>query len=151
MTAINSRWHRRCAWTFSVIIVCLAHRTRGRRLNSYCRFGIPAFTSVVLNLTAIVFAFGSRPNTDNPGVTLAIGVFVAGIIQLVDKIPSMLKLGLCDDRDLTGTRRRTSYRHVNDSAILGSSMGQISVLLSSSIATLLATGSVTWPVLPDRL
>jgi putative peptidoglycan lipid II flippase len=36
-------------------------------------------------------------------------------------------------------------------ALIGSSMGQISVLISSSIATLLATGSVAWLYYADRL
>jgi putative peptidoglycan lipid II flippase len=100
----------------------------------------------------IVFALWIAPNTANPGVTLAIGVFVAGVIQLAIQIPSMLKLGLL-------RRPRFNWRHEGVQrigrlmvpAIVGSSMGQISVLLSSSIATLLATGSVAWLYYADRL
>ena len=139
-------------WTFPYLLFVSLTALAGGVLNSYGRFGIPAFTSVALNLTAIVFAVWIAPNTDNPGVTLAIGVFVAGLIQLSMQIPSMLKLGLL-------RRPRFNWRHegvrrigtLMIPAILGSSMGQISVLLSSSIATLLATGSVAWLYYADRL
>jgi len=139
-------------WTFPYLLFVSLTALAGGVLNSYGRFGIPAFTSVALNLTAIVFAAWIAPHTTNPGVTLAIGVFVAGVIQLAMQIPSMLKLGLL-------RRPRFNWRHEGVQrisklmvpAIIGSSMGQISVLLSSSIATLLATGSVAWLYYADRL
>lgn len=139
-------------WTFPYLLFVSLTALAGGVLNSYGRFGIPAFTSVALNLTAIVFAAWIAPHTDSPGVTLAIGVFVAGVIQLAMQIPSMLKLGLL-------RRPRFNWRHEGVQrigklmvpAIIGSSMGQISVLLSSSIATLLATGSVAWLYFADRL
>jgi putative peptidoglycan lipid II flippase len=139
-------------WTFPYLLFVSLTALAGGALNSYGRFGIPAFTSVALNLTAIVFALWIAPHTDNPGVTLAIGVFVAGIIQLSMQIPSMLKLGLLRwprfNWNHEGVRR---IAKLMVPAIVGSSMGQISVLLSSSIATLLATGSVAWLYYADRL
>jgi putative peptidoglycan lipid II flippase len=64
----------------------------------------------------------------------------------------MLKLGLI-------RRPRFNWRHegvrriakLMGPAIIGSSMGQISVLMSSSIATLLIPGSVAWLYFADRL
>ena len=139
-------------WTFPYLLFVSLTALAGGALNSYGQFGIPAFTSVALNLTAIVFAVWIAPHTASPGVTLAIGVFVAGVIQLAIQIPPMLKLGLL-------RRPRFNWRHEGVArigklmipAILGSSMGQISVLLSSSIATMLATGSVAWLYYADRL
>jgi putative peptidoglycan lipid II flippase len=139
-------------WTFPYLFFVSLTALAGGVLNSYGRFGIPAFTSVALNLTAIVFAVWIAPYTSNPGVTLAIGVFVAGVIQLAMQIPSMLRLGLL-------RRPRFHWRHdgvrrigaLMVPAIVGSSMGQISVLLSTSIASLLATGSVAWLYYADRL
>jgi len=139
-------------WTFPYLLFVSLTALAGGVLNSYGRFGIPAFTSVALNLTAIVFAVWIAPYTSNPGVTLAIGVFVAGVIQLAMQIPSMFRLGLL-------RRPRFNWRHegvrrigkLMVPAIIGSSMGQISVLLSSSIATLMATGSVAWLYYADRL
>jgi putative peptidoglycan lipid II flippase len=139
-------------WTFPYILFVSLTALAGGALNSYGRYGIPAFTSTALNLTAIVFALWIAPHTDAPEVTLAIGVFVAGVIQLAMQIPPMLKLGLL-------RRPRFNWRHpgvkrianLMGPAIIGSSMGQISVLLSSSIATLLIPGSVAWLYFADRL
>ncbi|HTE42514.1 MAG TPA: murein biosynthesis integral membrane protein MurJ, partial [Steroidobacteraceae bacterium] len=139
-------------WTFPYLVFVSLTALAGGVLNSYGRFGIPAFTSVALNLTAIVFAVWIAPGTKSPGVTLAIGIFVAGIIQLAMQIPPLLRLKLL-------RRPKFNWQHEGVQrisklmlpAIIGSSMGQISVLLSSSIATLLATGSVAWLYYADRL
>jgi putative peptidoglycan lipid II flippase len=139
-------------WTFPYLFFISLTALAGGVLNSYGRFAIPALTSVALNLTAIVFAAWIAPHTGKPGVTLAIGVFVAGAIQLAIQIPPLLSL-----RMLKRPRWHSSHEGVKRvarlmlPAILGSSMGQISVLLSSSIATLLATGSVAWLYYADRL
>jgi len=139
-------------WTFPYLLFISLTALAGGALNSYGRYGIPAFTSTALNLTAIVFAMWIAPRTRTPEVTLAIGVFVAGVIQLAMQLPSLLKLGLL-------RRPRFNWNHpgvqriarLMGPAIVGSSMGQISVLLSSSIATLLTTGSVAWLYYADRL
>jgi putative peptidoglycan lipid II flippase len=139
-------------WTFPYLLFVSLTALAGGALNSYGRYGIPAFTSTALNVTAIVFAVWIAPRTRTPEVTLAIGIFIAGVIQLGMQIPSLLKLGLL-------RRPRFNWRHegvqrivrLMGPAIIGSSMGQISVLLSSSIATLLATGSVAWLYYADRL
>jgi putative peptidoglycan lipid II flippase len=139
-------------WTFPYLFFISLTALAGGVLNSYGRFAIPALTSVALNLTAIVFAAWIAPHTANPGVTLAIGVFVAGIIQLAFNVPPLLRLRLL-------RRPRWNFAHegvrrigkLMVPAILGSSMGQVSVLISSSIATLLATGSVAWLYYADRL
>ena len=139
-------------WTFPYLFFISLTALAGGVLNSYGRFAVPAVTSVALNLTAIVFAAWIAPHTGNPGVTLAIGVFVAGVIQLAIQVPPLLSLRL-----LRRPRWHWSHEGVKRigrlmlPAILGSSMGQISVLLSSSIATLLATGSVAWLYYADRL
>src|SRR5215216_1243717 len=111
-------------WTFPYLFLISLTALAGGVLNSYGRFAIPAMTSVALNLTAIVFAAWIAPHTANPGVTLAIGVFVAGAIQLVIQIPPLLKLRLI-------RRPRWNYSHegvrrigrLMVPAILGSSVG----------------------------
>jgi putative peptidoglycan lipid II flippase len=139
-------------WTFPYLFFVSLTALAGGVLNSYGKFAIPALTSVALNLTAIVFAAWIAPHTASPGVTLAIGVFVAGIIQLSIQVPPLLKLRLL--RRPRWDPRHEGVRRIGKlmiPAIIGSSMGQISVLISSSIATLLATGSVAWLYYADRL
>jgi putative peptidoglycan lipid II flippase len=139
-------------WTFPYLLFISLTALGGSVLNTYERFALPAFTSVALNLTAIVFAAGIAPHTATPEVTLAIGVFVGGVVQLVMQLPALLRLKL-----IRRPRWQWSHEGVRRiarlmlPAILGSSMGQVSVLLSSSIATLLSTGSVAWLYYADRL
>lgn len=121
-------------------------------LNSYGRFAVPAFTQVIMNVVMIVFASLIAPLTANPGLTLAIGVFVAGALQLVFQVPSVARLGL-----LAWPRWRPAMEGVRRigrlmvPGILGSSMAQVSLLLDTLIASFLMTGSIAWLYYADRL
>ena len=56
-------------------------------LNAHGRFGVPAFTPVLLNLALIACAFGWRPLLATPIMALAWGVLVAGVAQLAFQLP----------------------------------------------------------------
>jgi putative peptidoglycan lipid II flippase len=121
-------------------------------LNSYGRFGVPAFNSTLMNLVMILFAVGIAPYFPNPGLVLAIGVFVSGIAQLVAQYPALAKLGLL-------VRPRWGWNHEGVRrigrlmlpGIFGSSVAQVSLLLDTVIASFLATGSIAWMYYADRL
>lgn len=121
-------------------------------LNSYGRFAVPAFTQVIMNVTMIVFATFIAVNSANPGLALAIGVFVAGALQLVFQLPAVARLGL-----LSWPRWRPAAEGVRKIAklmipgIIGSSMAQVSLLLDTIIASFLITGSIAWLYYADRL
>ena len=121
-------------------------------LNSYGRFAIPAFTQVIMNVVMIVFAIGIATHTANPGLTLAIGVFVAGALQLAFQLPAVARLGL-----LSWPRWRPAMEGVRRigrlmiPGIIGSSMAQVSLLLDTLIASFLVTGSIAWLYYADRL
>ncbi len=121
-------------------------------LNSYGRFAVPAFTQVIMNVTMIVFATVVAVNSANPGLALAIGVFVAGALQLVFQLPAVARLGL-----LSWPRWRPAAEGVRKIAklmipgIIGSSMAQVSLLLDTIIASFLVTGSIAWLYYADRL
>jgi putative peptidoglycan lipid II flippase len=121
-------------------------------LNSYGRFAVPAFTQVVMNVVMVVFASLIAPHTANPGLTLAIGVFVAGALQLLFQLPSVARLGLLGwprwRPAMEGVRRIGSLMLPG---ILGSSMAQVSLLLDTLIASFLVTGSIAWLYYADRL
>jgi putative peptidoglycan lipid II flippase len=124
----------------------------GGVLNSYQRFAMPALSSTLLNVIGIVVAAFIAPRTANPGLTLAIGVFVAGVAQLAFLIPPLAALGLI-------RRPHWNWRHEGVKrigglmlpAILGSSMGQLGLVLNSVIASFLVTGSIAWLNWADRL
>jgi putative peptidoglycan lipid II flippase len=139
-------------WTFPYLLFISLTALAGGVLNSYGRFAVPAFTSTLLNVTMIVFAAWIAPRFDRPGIALAIGVFVAGVLQLAFQVPFMLRLKL-----LRRPRWRWDHGGVRKigrlmlPAIFGSSVSQVALLLDTLIASFLATGSIAWLYYADRL
>lgn len=121
-------------------------------LNSYGSFGPPAFTQVLMNVVMIVAAVWIAPHFTNPGLVLAVAVFMSGVIQVAYQVPFLLKLKLLGwprwRWDHAGVRR---VAKLMVPGILGSSMAQVSLLLDTQIASFLVTGSVTWMYFADRL
>ncbi|HEY7752176.1 MAG TPA: murein biosynthesis integral membrane protein MurJ, partial [Steroidobacteraceae bacterium] len=121
-------------------------------LNSYGRFAMPAFNQVLLNVVMIAAAGLVAPHFENPALVLAIGVFAAGLVQLVALFPALRGLGLLPrprfDRAHEGVRR---IARLMLPGIFGSSVAQVSLLLDTIIASFLMVGSVTWMYAADRL
>ena len=139
-------------WTFPYLLfISLAALVAGV-LNSYGRFAVPALTSTLMNLTMIVFAAWIAPSFERPGIVLAVGVFVAGVVQLAFQLPFLLRMGL-----LRRPRWRWNHEGVRRigrlmlPAIFGSSVSQVALLLDVLIASFLATGSIAWLYYADRL
>ena len=128
-------------WTFPYILFVSLAALAGGVLNSYGKFAVPATTSTLMNVVMIVFAAFIAPHFAQPGIALAIGVFVSGLVQLGFQLPFMLKLGLL-------RRPRWNWGHEGVRkigrlmlpAIFGSSVSQVALLLDTLIASFLATG-----------
>jgi len=135
-------------YLFFISLVALASGV----LNSYGRFGLPAFTPVLLNAVMIVCAAFIAPHSGRPGLVLAIGVFVAGLVQLAAQLPALHRLGLLPKPRWgwphEGVRR---IARLMLPGIFGSSVAQISLLLDTLIASFLMTGSIAWMYYADRL
>lgn len=139
-------------WTFPYVLFVSLTALAGGVLNSYQRFMMPALSSVALNLVMIVFAAVLSPYFAEPVVALAVGVFVGGIVQILIQLPPLMRLGVLPWPRLNV--RHEAVRRIArlmGPAIVGSSMGQISILVSTGIASLLADGSMTWLYFADRL
>lgn len=121
-------------------------------LNSYGRFGVPAFNQILLNVVMIIAAGFVAPYFPKPGLVLALGVFVAGFVQLVAQFPALHKLGLLPrprwDWAHEGVRR---IARLMLPGIFGSSVAQVSLLLDTLIASFLMAGSISWMYYADRL
>ncbi len=121
-------------------------------LNSYNRFGVPAFNQILLNVVMIIAAGFVAPYFPKPGLVLALGVFVAGFVQLVAQFPALHKLGLLPrprwDWAHEGVRR---IARLMLPGIFGSSVAQVSLLLDTLIASFLTAGSISWMYYADRL
>lgn len=139
-------------WTFPYLMFISLAALAGAVLNTYRQFAVPAFTPLLLNLVLIAFAGWLAPGSADPGRVLAIGVFVAGAVQLAFQLPFVLRL-----RVLGWPRwawQDSSVRRILTLMVpimLGSTVAQINILFDTLIATLLAVGSVSWLYYSDRL
>lgn len=138
--------------TFPYLFLISMTGLAGGILNAYGRFGVPAFTPVLLNLSLISAALFLAPTFQEPVYALALGVMVAGLLQLLFQIPFLYGLELVP-------RPRWDTRHPGVKRILtlmipalfGVSVSQINLLLDTVLASLLPAGSVSWLYYSDRL
>ena len=124
----------------------------GGILNTYGRFGLAAFTPVLLNVCLIAAALLVAPRMQEPVLALAWGVFVAGMVQLLFQLPALHRLGLLPRPQL----------HFRDPAVrrmfklmlpatFSVSVAQVNLLVNTLLASFLVTGSVSWLYYADRL
>lgn len=123
-------------------------------LNTYGRFGVPAFAPNLFNLALIGAAVFLAPHFAEPYrvKALAWGIFIGGAAQLLFQLPFLYKLNLMPHprilwRD-AGVKR---VLKLMVPAIFGVSVAQVSVLVSSCFASFLPAGSITWLGFSDRL
>ena len=139
-------------WTFPYLLFISLVSLAAGILNTYGRFGVPAFTPVLLNLVLIAAAIWGAPLFAEPSMALAVGVFVAGVVQLLFQIPFLKGLRLLPrprwDRRHEGVRR---IMRLMAPAVFGSSVAQINLLIDTIIASFLMAGSVSWLYYSDRL
>lgn len=121
-------------------------------LNSYDRFGVPAFMPTIFNLVLIASAIFLAPYFSEPVKALAWGIFIGGALQLCCQLPFLPHLGI-------KPRLQISWRDENikkvlklmGPAILGVSVAQISFLVDNILASFLQVGSVSWLNYSTRL
>lgn len=138
--------------TFPYLLFISLTALAGGILNTYDRFGVPAFTPVLLNVCIIACALFLAPAMDRPIVALAWGVFFAGIAQLAFQLPFLARLGLLPrPRFNPGDEGVRRIVRLMGPALFGVSVTQISLLLDTLLASFLITGSISWLYYSDRL
>ncbi len=138
--------------TFPYLLLISLTAFAGGILNTFHRFGIPAFTPVLLNIALISCALWLSPQFERPIVALAWGVLIAGVLQLLFQLPFLGQLGLLPrprfaPRD-EGVRRIIKLMVP---ALFGVSVTQLNLLLDTLIASFLTAGSISWLYYSDRL
>jgi putative peptidoglycan lipid II flippase len=138
--------------TFPYLMLISLTAFSGAILNTYSRFWVAAFTPVFLNITMIATAIFLAPYLKVPIVSLAWGVFLAGIVQLLFQIPFLKRMGLLP-RPVINFRDNgvTRVLKLMVPALFGVSVSQINLLLDTMFASFLAVGSVSWLYFSDRL
>jgi len=139
-------------FTFPYLFFVSLTAFAGGIFNTYGRFGVPAFTPVLLNVVLIAAAIWAAPLLEQPIMALAYAVFVAGLVQLLFQLPFLARI-----RVLPRPKWKPRHEGVRRAfklmvpAIFGSSVAQINVLLSGIIASLLPVGSISYLYYSDRL
>ena len=121
-------------------------------LNSFRRFASPALSPVMWNLSIIAAALTLRSFFAEPITALAVGVMIGGALQLALQWPFLRKCGVT----LT---LRFNFRHpglkqiglLMVPAMLGAGITTINVFVSSTLASMLPGGSVTYLFYADRI
>src|SRR3990172_9095604 len=138
--------------TFPYIIFISLVSLAGGILNTWSRFVIPAFTPTVLNLSFIVCALYAAPYFNPPAMVLAWAVLLGGVLQLAIQLPALAAIGMLPRPSLVyndpGVRR---ILMLMAPAVVGVSVGQISLLINTIFASFLESGSVSWLYYADRL
>ena len=139
-------------WTFPYLgFICFV-AFAGGILNSVGRFAVPAATPIFLNLSLIGSALFLVPLVSPSVMGLAIGVAIAGLIQLLIQIPPLIAAGLLPKPSLRADHPGVSkILKLMVPALFGVSVSQINLLLDTVLASLLVSGSVSWLYYSDRL
>lgn len=135
-------------YIFFISLVSMA----GGVLNTYNKFGIPAFTPVWLNVSMIAAVLFFADHFSEPVKVLAWAVFFGGFLQLMFQIPFLKQIGLLPKFDLhAGDDGVWRILKLMGPAVLGVSVAQISMITNTIFASFLKTGSVSWLYYADRL
>ncbi|MBB3211187.1 putative peptidoglycan lipid II flippase [Herbaspirillum sp. Sphag1AN] len=128
----------------------------GGILNTWREFKIPAFTSVMLNVSFIIASLFVAPYLQQPIYAMAFAVFVGGILQVMLQIPALIKIGMLPRlywNPMIGLQDEGVRRVLKKMgpAVFAVSAAQISLMINTNIASRLAHGSVSWLSYADRL
>eukprot|EP00171_Calliarthron_tuberculosum_P007870 IDg7870t1 len=121
-------------------------------LNTLNRFAVPAVTPVLLNICLILAMWLLVPHFDSAARALAIGVLIAGVLQLAFQIPSLRKEGYLPSFSLD--KSNPAVKKVFSlmlPAVFSVSVAQINMFVNTVLASFLVTGSVSWLYYSDRL
>lgn len=138
--------------TFPYLFFVALTAFSGAVLNTWGKFGVAAFTPVVLNLAMITAAIGFADSFAEPAFALAWGVFFGGLLQFLFQLPFLKQAGLIvwpkwgwND---PGVKK---IRLLMLPALFGVSVSQINLLFDTVLASFLQNGSISWLYYSDRL
>ncbi|MDH2924681.1 putative peptidoglycan lipid II flippase [Nicoletella semolina] len=124
----------------------------GAILNMLGKFGVMAFTPILLNVAIIAVAIWGSPHFSSPDTALACGVFLGGLLQFLFQLPFLKREGLLvKPKWAWHDEGVAKVRKLMIPALFGVSVTQLNLLLNQIIASFLVTGSISWLYYADRL
>jgi putative peptidoglycan lipid II flippase len=121
-------------------------------LNSYKHFAAAAFTPALLNICLIATAVFLSPHLALPVESQSWGVLLAGFVQLGFLVVTLWRYKLLVKPKIHfGDPGVNRVLKLMAPALLGASVGQISLLINTIFASFLIVGSVSWLYYSERL
>ncbi len=138
--------------TFPYLLLIVMTAFCGAILNTWNSFSITAFAPVMLNVAMIGTAWWWAPHSSQPIYTLAWGLLIGGVIQLLLQLPALKRRNLLPKLTL-GFRdvRVKKVMRLMIPALFGVSVAQIGLFIDSFFASYLPKGSISWLYYSDRL
>ena len=129
---------------FYLMLVSLSALVMGM-LNSFGRFAVPALSPAMFNLGVTMTVIALYHYFNQPAYTLAIGVLIGGVGQLVIQIPTLYRIGyrFRPRLNFLDEGLRKVVRLITP-MIIGMSAGRVNILLSTLLASLLVEGSISY-------
>ena len=121
-------------------------------LNSQGRFFASALGPALLNVGMIAAVLALAAHVDPPVVSLAIGVLVGGLGQLLVQVPDLRRVGLLVPP--SGDLRHPALARVGRlllPAVFGLAAVQVMVFVNTLLASLLPVGSISFLYYADRV
>lgn len=138
--------------TFPYLMLISLTAMAGAILNTYGYFGVPAITSALLNITMMLSIWFISPFCSYPERGLAIGVLLAGIVQLLFQLPFLYQRNLLVKPQFVFRDEGVSrVLKLMVPALFGVSIAQLNLMVDSIFASFLKIGSVSWLYYTDRL
>jgi len=144
--------------TFPYILFISLVAMSAAMLNTCGRFAAPAATPVLLNVCLVIAALVLIPQFSDAPIALAVGVLIAGVVQLLFQWPFLKrqKLALApairfrpgDEIARSGV---SQVFRLMLPALFGGSVAQLNVLINTLLASFMVTGSISWLYYSDRL
>jgi putative peptidoglycan lipid II flippase len=121
-------------------------------LNSVGKFAAAAATPVILNVCMIVSLFALKPFAGSYAHALAIGVSIAGVLQLIWLMVQARKSGVCPKfvKPSFTPKVKLLFKRIIP-GIMGAGVYQINVLIDTILVSFVANGAVSWLYYANRL
>ncbi|WP_392566712.1 murein biosynthesis integral membrane protein MurJ [Utexia brackfieldae] len=138
--------------TFPYIFLISLASLVGAILNTWNRFSVPAFAPTFLNISMIGFTLFASPYFHPPILALAASILVGGVLQILYQLPYLKNIGMLvlPRINLKDSGVWRVLKQMGP-AILGVSVGQISLIINTIFASFLISGSISWMYYADRL
>ena len=124
----------------------------GAILNSYENFVAPAISPCILNICLILSTLLFNKWFAIPVFSLAWGVFIAGILQMLFQLYYLWKLKIISMPRINYKNEAiTKIIQLTIPALFSVSVSQINLMLDTVLASFLPSGSISWLYYSDRL